>query len=275
MVSQKIGVIGCGSIGKILSEAVISGKAGDSELKSLFDVDREKAEKLKDDLNGNPRVNTNFDQFLDDDLDIVVEAASQKAVKEYSEKILKSGKDLIVLSSGAFSDEGFLEKVENTARKLGKNVYVPSGAILGLDGVHAANIAGLEKAIVKTRKPPETLEKTKYARKRGLDLSELEKPKQIFEGSANEAVDAFPGSVNVAASLSLAGRGMDKTKVQIVADPSLSQNKHKVEVEGEAGSFTAEAVNFPSPKNPKTSYLAALSAIQMLKKLKEPIKIGT
>ncbi len=275
MISQKVGIIGCGSIGKILSEAIISGKAGDSELQILFDVDMEKSEKLVAELEKNPEITSSFDDFLDEDLDIVVEAASQEAVEKYAKDVLESEKDMVVLSSGAFSDEELLEEVENTASEADQNLYIPSGAILGLDGIQAANVAGLDKAVIKTRKPPETLAKTKFAKDRELNLSKLEKPKQIFEGSANEAVDAFPGSVNVAASLSLAGVGMDKTKVEITADPSLDQNRHKIEVKGEAGELTTEAVNFPSPENPKTSYLAALSAIQMLRKLKEPIKVGT
>lgn len=275
MRTRDIAIIGCGAIGAILSRSIDSGGAGNTKLISLFDSDPEDARALAEELNDRPKVVENINGILnDDEIDLVVEAASQRAVKEYAEGVLLSGKDLVTLSVGAFSDEKLLEEVREIAKDNGRRVYLPSGAILGLDGIQAAEIAGFEEVVLTTRKPPETLASTKYVEEEEMDISDLEKPMVIFSGTATDAVKAFPESVNVAASLSIAGEGFEKTKVKVVADPSLSQNVHEIEIKGEAGEFRTEAKNFPSPENPKTSYLAALSAIRTLRNLTESVLIG-
>ena len=96
----------------------------------------------------------------------------------------------------------------------------------------------------------------------------------IFEGSALEAVKAFPANVNVAATLFLAAEGSE-VWVNVVADPGIHVNRHEIEVEGDFGRISTKVENVPSPKNPKTSYLAALSAIATLRSIVEPVKIGT
>ncbi len=276
MFVRKVGIIGCGAIGEILANAIDSGNAGDSEVKILFDSKEVRAKEVADQVSSSPKATDDFAEVVnDDEVDLVVEAASQEAVHEYAVDVLESGKDFIILSVGAFAEEGLLEEVTEAAKASKSKVYIPSGAIVGLDGVQAAEIAGLEEAVIKTRKPVEALSKTKFVKQNDIDLSDLSAQKQIFEGPASEAVEAFPGSVNVAASLSLAGIGLDDTMVKIIADPSINQNIHEIQVKGEAGELTAEAHNFPSPENPKTSYLAALSAIEVVKKLTEPVKIGT
>lgn len=275
MSTREVAIIGCGAIGGILARSIDGGNAGETELVTLFDLERGRAEELANDLSSPPTVAGGIGDILEDEaVDLVVEAASQEAVSEYSTDILRSGKDLVVLSVGAFSDEELLEEVRVEAENADSRVYLPSGAILGLDGIQAAEIAGFEEAVLTTRKPPETLSATKFVRENNIDLSGLEESRVIFEGPASEAVEEFPGSVNVAASLSLAGAGFRKTKVRVVADPSLEQNVHEVRVEGEAGEFTTEARNFPSPENPKTSYLAALSAIRTLRNLTGSFWIG-
>ncbi|KXA90136.1 hypothetical protein AKJ57_04435 [candidate division MSBL1 archaeon SCGC-AAA259A05] len=275
MFDRKIAIIGCGAIGSILAKSIDQGRAGNTELRVLFDLQRERAEELADELSTTPVVADEIKDVLDDEeVDLVVEAASQGAVSEYSVDALKSGKDLIILSIGAFSDEKLLRQVRDAAESSGHYIYLPSGAILGVDGIQAAEIAGFEEAVLTTRKPPETLSKTKFVQENDIDLSGLTEPRAVFEGPASEAVEAFPESVNVAATLSLAGAGFQDTHVRIVADPSLNQNVHEIKVKGEAGEFTTRARNFPSPENPKTSYIAALSAMRTLRNLTEPIWIG-
>lgn len=276
MSARKVAIIGCGVIGDILAKSIDEGSAGDTELRALFDLEKEQAEELEKELSISPLVaDSVMDILEDEDVDVVVESASQKAVSQYSADILESGKDLLVLSVGAFSDEELFKEVRESAERAGKKVYLPSGAILGLDGIQAAEIAGFEKAVLTTRKPSETLLTTKFVKENDIELSDLSEPEVIFEGSASEAVKAFPGSVNVAASLSLAGAGFQETKVKIIADPNLEQNVHKIDIKGDAGEFSTEARNFPSPENPKTSYLAALSAVLTLKNLTDPVQIGT
>lgn len=275
MSGKEIAIIGCGAIGSILAKSIDEGNAGKTDLRILFDLQKEKSEGLARELSKSPIIASDVEDILKDEaIDVVVEAASQRAVSEYSTDILRSGKNLVVLSIGALSDLELLKEVREAAEESGHRVYLPSGAILGVDGIQAAKIAGFEEAVLTTRKPPETLSKTKFVKENDLDLSDLNEPEVIFEGSASEGVEAFPSSVNVAATLSLAGEGFQKTKVRIIADPSLNQNVHQIKVRGKAGEFRTEARNFPSPENPKTSYLAALSVIRTLRNLTGAIWIG-
>lgn len=272
----KAALIGCGAIGTVLARAIDEGEAGMVQLIWLYDLRRERSEMLSEKLRSRPRVAKSFSEIRDDvSVELVIEAASQGAVAQYAIDVLKSGKDLMVMSVGAFADEELLRRVFETAERAGRRIYVPSGAISGIDGVKAAKLGGIEEVILTTRKPPSSLMYSQYVRERGLNLADLQGPLVVFEGPAREAVKVFPESVNVAATLSLAGIGFDKTRVRIIADPSLKLNVHEIRVRGSAGELIAEARNVPSPDNPRTSYLAALSAVRMLRNITETVRVGT
>ncbi|KXB01000.1 hypothetical protein AKJ43_03755 [candidate division MSBL1 archaeon SCGC-AAA261D19] len=276
MCQRIVAIIGCGAIGSILANAIDKKRAGNSDLRFLFDMNFERAKDLADKLDGPTKVAKELNEILEDkSVDLVIEAASQEAVIQDSADVLRSGKDLMVMSVGAFSDSDLLKEVRKVAEEAGKSIYLPSGALVGLDGVKAANIEKIDEITLVTRKPPEVLSTTKYVQEQNIDLSNLDRPRTIFESSAKNAVKAFPESVNVAASLSLAGVGFEKTKVKIIADPSLTSNVHEVNVKGGVGELSTKAKNVPSPDNPKTSYLAALSAIMTLRSLTEVISVGT
>lgn len=271
-----VAIIGCGVIGSTLAKAIDAGEAGNSKLSIIYDIKPERAETLANMLNSKPQVAKNAAEvYVNKHVDLVVEAASQVAVEQYSVSVLNAGKDLMVMSVGAFSDEKLFNDVCATAIRTKHKVYVPSGAILGIDGVKAAKLASIDEVMLTTRKPPATLAYSGYLKKRGISVAGLKAPLTVFEGSARDAVKAFPKSVNVAATISLAGVGLDKTKVRVVADPSLNRNIHELQVRGEAGEFTIRTQNVPSPQNPKTSYLAALSAIRTLRRITEAVCIGT
>lgn len=272
----KVALIGCGTIGTILARAIDRGEAGEIELAWLYDLKPEKSAALAKKLRSEPRLAKNATEiFADKSTDLVVEAASQLAVEQYSLDALKSNKDLMVMSVGAFGDEKLLERVKAEARRVGRRIFVPSGAILGVDGIKAVALGGIERATLTTRKPPKALAYSAYVKQKGMKLAKLRKPLVVYEGPAREAVKAFPESVNVAATLSLVGVGFDKTRVRIVADPKLDRNVHEIKVQGKAGEFVTEARNVPSPDNPRTSYLAALSAIRALRNLTETMRVGT
>lgn len=272
----KAALIGCGAIGTVLARAIDEGEAGKVQLAWLYDLRLERSKALSEKLRSKPKVAESFCEIRDDmSVDLVIEAASQGAVAQYAIDVLKSGKDLMVMSVGAFADEELLRSVFEIAERAGRKIYVPSGAIFGIDGVKAAKLGGIEEIILTTRKPPSSLTYSQYVKKRGLDLTDLQEPLVVFDGPAREAVRAFPESVNVAATLSLAGIGFDKTRVRIIADPSLKLNVHEIKVRGSAGELIAKARNVPSPDNPKTSYLAALSAVRMLRNLTETVRMGT
>jgi len=272
----KVALIGCGAIGTVLAQAIDKGRAGKAELSWLYDVNSEKSEILAKKLRFKPRIASSVVEiYSDKTVSLVIEASSQLAVKQYSLDAINSGKDLMVMSVGAFADEKLLMKVRSAAEQSGRRVYIPSGAVLGIDGIKAAELGEIKEATLTTSKPPAALVYSSYLKERGIDLMRLKKPRVVFEGSAREAVKAFPSSVNVAATLSLAGIGLDKTKVRIVADPKLRLNVHEIRVRGKAGELVTEARNVSFPDAPKTSYLAALSAIQTLRNLSESIRVGT
>ena len=273
---MKVALIGCGAIGTVLAKAIDSGHAGDAELSWMYDLKPKKSEELVKSLRSKPKIAKNaFDIYADKSVELVIEAASQQAVEQYSLDVLRSGKDLMVMSVGAFADRKLLKSVQTAAEQNGRKIYIPSGAVLGIDGVKAAELGKIQEVVLTTRKPPAALAYGDYIRKHRINLKELKQPKVIFDGPARKAVRAFPASVNVAATLSLAGIGFDKTRVLIVADPTIKRNVHEIRVKGKSGEFVTEAKNVPFPESRRTSYLAALSAIRTLRNLSEIIMVGT
>lgn len=254
---MNLGIIGCGAIGTDVAKAADEMK--DIDKMYLFDIKKLSAEKLCKNIK-KAEVKPVKD-FLKD-VDVVFEAASQKAVKEYAEKILLAGKDLILMSVGSLLDEKIKKKLENIAKEKRCKIYLPSGAVCGIDGILSGSGDIIDEVTLVTTKPPSSL---------GRSYS---KRTVIFKGNAREAVKKFPKNINVAASLSLAGVGFDETKVEIVADPVATRINHKILAHGKFGRLRAEVESMPNPNNPKSSYLASLSAIATLKKITNPIQIG-
>ncbi len=265
----KTGIVGCGTIGKYLAQAIVE-QIEDLELVAIADIDSEKAEKLRKDLPEEVRVLSN--EELIGEVDLVIETASQEAVKTTVREAIEAGKDVLVMSTG-----GLLGNLDlfDLVRKKGAKIYLPSGAIAGLDGLKAATSGKIERVTLRTTKPPKGLVGAPYLVERGIDLSLLKDRTTLFEGPALEAIKGFPANVNVAATLSLAGIGAQETTVEIIADPVSEVNIHEVFIEGDFGRISIRCENLPSPFNPKTSYLAALSAIATLKGIAKPVKIGT
>ncbi len=154
-------------------------------------------------------------------------------------------------------------------------MFLPSGAIVGLDGVKAAAAAGLDRVTITSTKPPRALEGAPFVVEHDLDLISIKEATQIYEGPAVEAVRLFPKNVNVAAALSLAGVGLQRTRVRVVVDPNASRNIHEIHAEGAFGRLVTRVENVPSPENPKTSWLAALSAFRKLREITETVSLGT
>jgi aspartate dehydrogenase len=196
-------------------------------------------------------------------------------VHEHGLLVLDGGKDLMVMSVGAFMDEKLLEDLVGAAKKNDCKIYIPSGAIAGIDGLRSAMLASIERVEISTIKNPKGFEGALFMVENNIDPFSFHEKTMIFNGSAKEAVRAFPANVNVAASLSIAGIGSEKTRVKVYVDPEASRNIHEITVEGDFGNFTSRIENVPSPDNPRTSLLAALSAIATLKKITEPLQIGT
>jgi aspartate dehydrogenase len=180
---------------------------------------------------------------------------------------LRSGRDLIIVSVGALAGPGVYDEIVAAARAGNAQARIVSGAIGGLDALAAAALAGLTRVTHTTRKPARTLLAVDEA-------ASLTGPREVFRGTAREAALRFPESVNVAAAVSFAGLGLDRTEVRVVADPALTRNQHHVEAEGAFGALRVEIDNVPTPSNPRTARLAALSVIQALRKIRSPLVVG-
>jgi aspartate dehydrogenase len=203
--------------------------------------------------------------------DLIVEAATQDALREIAPSVLTAGKHLMVLSVGGLV--GVLDEWAQLAEKHGCRILVPSGAIAGLDGMKGAREAGITSVVMETRKPPRGLAGAPWIERQHIDLEAITTETLIFEGPATEAVKAFPANVNVVAAVSLASIGPEKTRIKIYAVPGQERNQHRVTIEGEFGRLRVEIENVPS-ENPRTGKLSYLSAIAMLRELGASVQIG-
>jgi aspartate dehydrogenase len=268
----KIGIIGCGAIGTEICRAIDKGII-DAELVAIYDRSIENCETLISSLMEKPAI-LSLDELIER-ADIVVECASQSAVREIGLAVLEKGKDLMVLSIGAFLQPGLLDIFKKNAKENNCRIYLPSGAIAGLDGLNSASIAAISKVMLSTTKNPAGLKGAPFIVENNIDLDSFRERNMLFEGSPQDAVRAFPANVNVAASVTLAAAGAKDIKIRVFVDPKATRNIHELIVEGAFGKFTTKVENVPSPDNPRTSHLAALSAIATLKKITDPVQIGT
>jgi aspartate dehydrogenase len=182
---------------------------------------------------------------------------------------------VIVLSAGALADDALRAAAERAARRSGATFHVPSGGIGGLDALKAACAAGVDEVSIRVAKPPQAWRDIPYVEALGIDLDELSDPRVLFDGAARDGVPHFPQNVNIAAVLSLAGIGFERTRLEVIADPTLSRNTHTITVSGRSGRFRVVLENVPSPDNPKTAWLACYSALAALRALVTPTRYGT
>ncbi len=264
MARTRVSILGCGAIGTTLASAIDNGEVGDTSIAGLFDGIMTKATILSDGLKSKPFVARDMDSLLKLDADLVVETASQDAIRSFGAKIVESGKDLMVMSVGALLDDDLHSRLFQLARSNKRKIIIPTGAIAGIDALKACSgrISGVKLV---TRKRPEALAGAPFFETNKIDLSSIVQNTVLFDGSAVDAVKLFPSNVNVAAILSLAGIGKEQTKVVVIADPSIKTNSHEITVTGEFGEFRINMNNIPHPQNPSTSYLAVLSAIEAIR----------
>lgn len=238
---RKVGIIGCGAIGTVIAKAVERRTVECDEL-IIYDYNMEKAEKLKKSLHFPVTVVKSLEEMIELKPLVIVEAASQQAVRDYISKILAEDIELIVMSAGALLD------LDVKSRK----IHIPSGAIGGLDAISSAVLAGIDEVVLTSRKNPAALQ---------MDNRE---EKIVYEGTAEEAVRLFPRGMNVAATLALTTQ-REKVKVRIISDPRVDRNVHEIKIKWKHGDMLLKFANDMHPENPKTSALAAWSAINLLK----------
>ncbi len=268
----KVGIIGCGTIGRELAKACQRKFSDEVTLEAISDAEPSHARKLQKELK-KPKPKVYSYEELIKRCDLVIEAASKEAVYEVTKKALSAGKDVMVMSVGGIL--GREKEIFELARTHRCCLYLPSGGVVGIDGLKAANVGKIHRVLLTTRKPPQGFEDAPYVIKHGIKLKGLKQEKVLFEGNAAEACKGFPKNINVSATLSLAAIGAKKTKVRIIASPHMLVNVHEVYVQGDFGSFYTRTENFPSEQNPKTSRLAILSAEATLERILRNVKIGT
>lgn len=204
--------------------------------------------------------------------DIVVECAPADVFDQVAIAAIERGRILMPLSAGALLDRMHLV---DKARATGARIIVPTGALVGFDAVRAAAEGSIASVTMETRKPPAGLAGAPYLLANRISLDGLNAPKLVFSGSARDGAKGFPANVNVAAALSLAGIGPDRTRLDIWADPGVTRNTHKIVVDADSTRFTMLIEGVPSLENPRTGKLTPLSVIACLKGLVAPLRVGS
>ncbi len=256
----KVGIVGMGVIGTHIAKAIDNGIAG----VTLAGV----SVRTPTTAGGFPAFSL---EALIQRSDLIVEAATQAALRQFGPAVLQAGRHLMVLSVGALV--GVLDEWASLAVKHGCRILVPSGAIAGLDGMKGAREGAITSVTMETCKPPRGLAGAPFITERRIDLDAIREETLIFEGPATDAVKAFPANVNVVAALSLAGVGPERTRIKLFAVPGQERNQHRIIVEGEFGRLRIEVENVPS-ENPRTGKLSYLSAIAMLRELGAAVQVG-
>lgn len=247
--------VGYGSMARKVHEMLPKNIVLSTVLSSSRSADRIRAE-----LGESIKVITSVSELLVAP-DLAIEMAGQSGLKEHAIQILQKSIPLGIVSVGAFTDEKFAVLLHDTAKESGVKIHILAGAIAGIDGINAASLAGLDKVVYQGRKNPASW-KGSHADEL-IDYDSLEQPVVFFTGNARDAAALFPDNSNVAATIALAGVGLDNTRVELMVDPTLKHNIHHITAEGEFGKLEVIMTGLPLAENPKTSSLAAFSALRL------------
>jgi aspartate dehydrogenase len=268
MPMTRVAIAGLGAIGRVLARKLADGMPG-LGLACAAVRDRPKAQAWLDAQGIScPLVEP---EAFPAHADLAVECAPPAVLERICRPMLAAGKKVMVLSAGALLPRPDLVEL---AKAQGGQIIVPTGALLGLDAVTAAAEGRIHSVRMITRKPPGGLAGAPFLEANGISVDGLDQPKLVFSGTARDGAAGFPANVNVAAALSLAGIGPDRTMMEIWADPSIDRNCHMIEVDSDSARLTLSIANIPS-ENPKTGRITALSVIAALRKLGAPMRIGT
>jgi aspartate dehydrogenase len=269
----RLGIVGCGAIGTSLAKIIVGDLRPHALLSAVYDSDPAKSKTIAQTIVKNKRCVVSSLKSLIVRCDLVIEAASAKCSFEVAHAALSAGKDIVVMSVGGIVDHS--ARLSKLAAARGARMYIPSGAISGIDALKAARLSRILSVTITTRKPPQSFRSVPYIAQHKIDLDAIAKDTVLFNGTAAQAMKHFPQNINVAGILSLAGIGSKATRVCIVASPSATRNTHEILIESEAGTITTRTENVIHPDNPKTSFLAVLSAAALIRRIFDPVQIGT
>jgi len=259
----KVGVVGCGAIGSRIARSLSKELKDTCVLSALYDIDLEKAKKLSEGIRQEKVFKKSFVDLLKT-CDFVIEAVNAADTYTIIRQALLSKKNVLAMSVGKLLNR---KDLFSLAQKNKRTLLIPSGAVAGIDAIKAASLVKITSITLTTRKPPSGLSDSSV----GNVASET----IVFEGDVDKAVELFPKNINVAATIALACGVKDKMTVRIVTSPEYKTNSHEIEMIGDFGRMTSRTENVVCPDNPKTSYLAVLSAIQTLKQFFQEVKVGT
>jgi len=257
-----VALLGAGGINQLVARAVKAGEVPGVTITAVAgsDADSASAAKLARELGARAVAP---DQLAGSGVDWVVEAAGGAAVRQHVPGLWAAGINTIIMSIGALVDEEVAAAYAR-AREDSVQIVLPSGGIAGLDGIRALKAGGgLDSVTITNTKHPDGLRGAPYLEDNAIELPS-DRAVTVFEGSAREAIAAFPANVNVSIALSLAGAGPDRTRVVVRSDPAATRTFHRIEAEGPAGSLLVEVSSNPSPASPRTSVMAGASATAAL-----------
>lgn len=254
----RLGIIGWGAIASRVAQLLAERQRDDIEIAvvAVRDTARDRG------LPSNARVISHPDELSDLDLDMIIEAAGRPAVEVWGMAALRHARRFAVSSTSAFTDEALLDRLLATARETGSRIVVPSGALGDLGMLAAASILPLDEVTHSIVKPPRAWRSTKA--EEFVDLDALAARTEFFAGTAREAAAAFPQNANVAVITALSGIGLDRTRVVLVADPSILRNVHEIRASGAFGKLELKLENEPLAANPKSSEMTALSLVRLI-----------
>ncbi|MEM7177690.1 MAG: aspartate dehydrogenase, partial [Pseudomonadota bacterium] len=252
--TQTVAIAGLGAIGMKTAREIDAGALPGLTLAAVSARDRGRAADRVADFNAPPAVVAA--EELARHADIVIECAPKSIFEPLARSVIEAGRIFMPLSVGALLDH--MDLVDR-ARETGARILVPTGAIIGLDTVRAMAVEEIHEVTLQTRKPPKGLEGAPYLVENEIDVLALTKAERVFAGTAREAARGFPANVNVAAALSLAGIGPDRTMVEVWADPGIDRNMQSVKIRASSGEAEMTIFNVPSQENPRTGRITALS----------------
>jgi len=246
-------LIGCGAMGRTVLAQIAQERAVRIRY-VLASVHRRQA--LQEELGAGIQVICGLGE-LSTLPDFAVECAGHEALSGIVPDLLRLGVDTIVASVGALAEPGLPEALEQAAAQGHAQLTLVAGAIPGIDALAAAARTPLESVSYIGRKPPSGWLGTPAEQQ--VDLASLDAATVIFEGSARDGARLYPKNANVAAVVALAGIGFDRTRIQLIADPAVTRNTHRLRACGEFGELDATVAAHALASNPKTSALAAYS----------------
>lgn len=265
-----VGICGFGAIGQKVARALDAGGVEGMRLAAISARDLDGARARSADFAVPPEAVPA--ERLPELADVVVECAPSAVFDTVARATVEAGRVLMPLSVGALLER--MELVER-ARQTGARIIVPTGAIIGLDAVRAMAEGEIRSVTLETRKPPKGLAGAPHLVGNGISVDGLTEPKLVFRGTAREAARGFPANVNVAAALSLAGIGPDRTTVEIWADPGVDRNVQSVRIASDSAEAEMAIRNIPSDENPRTGRITALSVLACLRRMTAPLVAGT